>query len=113
MGPSLLSKAHPPTSTAPRPREPGPDLLGSEGERPLWGLCVQSWGVCLLAGSPRAWGEVRAVGALPARQDTPGPRLQWPLLCLFIGGWVGEQLSGLGGTLARPSFRAHLGQGWM
>lgn len=93
MGPSLLSKA-PHHIHSPQADGAGPDLLGSEGERPPWGLCVQSWVSAFSAGSPpdpgqgpgERWG---GGSSLPARQDTPGPRLQWPLLCLFIGGWVG------------------------
>lgn len=92
--------------TPPHPQPPGrrrrPRPAGSEGERPLWGLCVQSWVSAFSAGSPpdpgQGPGERWGLGELSAaRQDTPGPRLQWPLLCLFIGGWVGggaDHLSG-------------------
>lgn len=52
------------------------------------------------------------MGALPACQDTPGPRLQWPLLCLFIGGWVGSSClaSGHPGqTIFQDTFWSRLG----
>lgn len=107
MGPSLLSKA-PHHIHSPQADGAGPDLLGSEGERPPWGLCVQSWVSAFSAGSPpdpgQGPGERWGGGALCLPVRTPrGQGCSGHFCAYLLGGGSGE---------AQTIFQDTLGRGW-